>query len=84
MCSATAAHIFAIGTRIYIKIGPGRQKELLMVEPNRFASAGGDVAIQLRPDREDNRIVLDHVRDPGGEAPMRFASITRAGRGGVD
>jgi hypothetical protein len=80
------AQIVSIDNRVYVRIGRRQQKELLMVGPNRFASRSGDVTIELQPDSNSNndRIVLNHVQDLGGEAPIRIASVTRTGRGSAD
>jgi hypothetical protein len=60
------------------------QKELLMVGPNHFASRRGDVTIDLGPDGDKDKIVLNHARDFGYEAPIRVASFARTGRGSAD
>src|SRR5689334_21322284 len=43
------AHIYGLDNTLYVRIGAGTEKELMMVGPDRFQSARGDVSIQFRP-----------------------------------
>ena len=80
------AHVFGLGKRLYVRIGAGPPKELLLVGPDRFASRKRDVAIQVQPGREDDtkRVVVEYYRDPGGHPPVLFATGPLPGRGFVD
>lgn len=74
--------IFLLGTRLYIKIGRGQQKELLLAGPSRFASPDGKVSIQFGPEFDTDRIVLEAVR--GDQDRIRLASNERVGRGSAN
>ncbi|CAH0145305.1 hypothetical protein SRABI118_00390 [Massilia sp. Bi118] len=78
------ADIFLLGTRLYVKIGRGQQKELLLAGPNRFASADGKLAIQFGPDLANDRIVLEHDRGILRQDTIRLAASERPGRGAAD
>jgi hypothetical protein len=75
------AHLFNMDDRLYVRIDARAQKELRVAGPNRFASRSGDVVIQVPADRgDDDRILVEYVRYPGGHAPSRFASGLFPGR----
>ena len=77
------AYLFNMDERLYVRIDGRYQNELRVAGPNRFASSGGDVVIQVPADRgEDDRILVEYVRHPGQHPPLRFAS--RPGRGYFD
>jgi hypothetical protein len=78
------AEIFELGTRLYVRIGRSQQQELLLAAPNRFVSADGKVAVELGPDLETDRIVLDNDRGIGTQDTIRIASAERPGRGRAD
>lgn len=76
------AEIFLLGTRLYIKIGRGQQKQLLLAGPSRFASPDGKVSIQFGPEFDTNRIVLEAVLDI--QDTIRLALNEHAGRGSAN
>lgn len=81
------AHIFGLDEQLYVRIGAGSQKKLLIVAPDRFVSTRGDVTIQFEPEREDEdaeRIVVEYERPRGGHPPRMFSTGMRPGRGFVD
>jgi hypothetical protein len=78
------AEIFALGTRLYVKIGRGSQRELVLAGQNRFAARDGSIAIQFGPDLDHERIVLEHDSGIGQVNTIRIASNQRAGRGSAD
>jgi hypothetical protein len=79
------AELSALSERLYMRIGRGPQKELLLAGPNQFASRDGRISIQFGPELDTERIVLAHDR---GFAPpqdtIRLASNERAGRGSAN
>ena len=76
------AEIYALGTRLYVKVGRGQQKELLLAGPSRFESLDGKMSIQFGPEFDTNRIVLE--RDRGLQNRIHLASNERGGRGSAD
>lgn len=78
------AEVFALGERLYVRIGRSHQQELLLATPNRFVSVDGKVALQLGADLDADRIVLRDGRGTGTEDTIRIASADRSARGRVD
>jgi hypothetical protein len=81
------AHVFELDDKLYVRIGAGPQKELMLVGPGRFASPGGDVSIEFQPGRlEDDaeRVVVGYYRNPGGHPPRIFSTGPLPGRGFLD
>jgi hypothetical protein len=63
------AHIFGLDSQLYVRIGAGPQKRLLLVGPDHFASSTGDVSIQVQPERGGS--VLETVRASELWVPLR-------------
>jgi hypothetical protein len=81
------AHVFELDDKLYVRIGAGPQKKLMLVGPGRFASPGGDVSIEFQPGRlEDDaeRVVVGYYRNPGGHPPRIFSTGPLPGRGFLD
>jgi hypothetical protein len=76
--------VFALGTRLYVRIGHGPQRELVLAGQNRFAARDGSIAIQFAANFDTDRIVLEHDRGIGQLDTIRMASAKRAGRGSAD
>jgi hypothetical protein len=78
------AEIFALGTRLYVRIGLGPTKELRLEGPDRFTSLDSKLSIQFGPDFDTDRIVLAQDTGAAPQSTIRVASNERTGRGGVD
>jgi hypothetical protein len=81
------AELYMLGERLYVRIGLGQQKELLLAGPNQFASRDGKISIQFGPEFDNERIVLAHdhgFAPPPAQDTIRLASNERAGRGRAD
>lgn len=81
------AHLFGLDDTLYVRIGAGPEKRLLLVGPDHFASPDGDVSIQFQPEQEDDdaeQVVMEYYRPPGGHPPRIFSTGPRPGRGFVD
>jgi hypothetical protein len=81
------AHVFGLDDMLYVRIGAGPQKKLLLVGPDRYSSPGGEVSIEFQPAREDDdaeRVMVGYVRKPGGHPPRIFSTGPRPGRGFLD
>jgi hypothetical protein len=80
------AHVYGEDNNLYVRIGAGTGKKLMMVGPNRFQSDRGDVAIQFQPQPGDiaDRVVIAYYRKPNARPPIMFSSGWRPGRGFVD
>lgn len=81
------AHLFGLDDTLYVRIGAGQEKRLLLVGPDHFASPDGAVSIQFQPEKEDDdaeRVVVEYYRPPGGHPPRIFSTGPRPGRGFVD
>jgi hypothetical protein len=81
------AHVFGLDDKLYVRIGSGPQKKLMLVGPGRFASPGGDVSIEFQPGREEDdaeRVVVGYYRNPGGHPPRIFSTGPLPGRGFLD
>jgi hypothetical protein len=78
------ADIFMSEGQLYVRIGHRPRKQLVVAGQNRYATRDGSLAIQLVPDANDDRIVLEQDRGIGQPDTIRLASNERAGRGGAD
>ena len=80
------AHLFGLDDTLYVRIGAGQEKQLLLVGPEHFASADGDVSIQFQPLQNDGtrRLVVEYYRAPGGHPPRMFSTGPLPGRGFLD
>jgi hypothetical protein len=81
------AHLFGLDGNLYVRIGAGSEKKLLLVGPDRFASPDGEVSIEFRPERDGDdaeRVVVEYYRAPGGHPPRMFSTGPRPGRGFLD
>jgi hypothetical protein len=80
------AHIYGLDNNLYVRIGAGTEKRLMMVGPNRFRSDRGDVSIEFQPQPDDiaDRVVVAYYRKPGARPPIMFSSGLRPGRGFLD
>jgi hypothetical protein len=81
------AHVFGLDDKLYVRIGAGPQKKLMLVGPGRYASPGGDVSIECQPGREEDepeRVVVGYYRNPGGHPPRIFSTGPLPGRGFLD
>jgi hypothetical protein len=76
--------VFALGARLYVRIGRSPQKELVLAGQNRFAARDGSIAIQFGPNFDNDRIVLEHDRGIGQPDTIRLASNSPGGRGSAD
>jgi hypothetical protein len=75
------AEIFALDTRLYMKIGRGRKQELLLVGPNRLAARNGSVSVQFESNFGNDHIVLEQDGGIGQLDTIHLASSERSGRG---
>lgn len=81
------AHLFSLDDTLYVRIGAGQEKQLLLVGPDRFASPDGDVSIQFQQPLSDNgshRLTVEYYRAPGGHPPRIFSTGPLPGRGFLD
>jgi hypothetical protein len=81
------AHIFGLDSQLYVRIGAGPQKQLMLVGPEHLASPSGDVSIRFEPERAgDNvkRVAVAYYRNPGARPPLIFSTGPRPGRGFLD
>jgi hypothetical protein len=81
------AHLFSLDDTLYVRIGAGQEKQLLLVGPDRFASPDGDVSIQFQQPLSDNgshRLTVEYYRAPGGHPPRMFSTGPLPGRGFLD
>jgi hypothetical protein len=81
------AHVFGLDEKLYVRIGAGPQKKLMLVGPGRFASPDGRVSIEFQPGREGDeaqRVVVGYYRDPDGHPPRIFSTGPLPGRGFLD
>jgi hypothetical protein len=80
------AHIYQMGTDLYVRIGAGNEKRLMMIGPNRFRSDRGDVTIHFQPQPDDvaDRVTVAYYRRPDARPPIMFSSGLRPGRGFLD
>ncbi|MGO4479574.1 hypothetical protein AB4Z32_25355 [Massilia sp. 2TAF26] len=80
------AHLFSLEDTLYVRIGAGQEKPLLLVGPDRFASPDGDISIQFQPPQSDDsrRLVVEYYRAPGGHPPRMFSTGPLPGRGFLD
>lgn len=81
------AHVFGLDDKLYVRIGAGPQKKLMLVGPGRYASPGGDVSIEFQSGREEDeaeRVVVGYYRNPGGHPPRIFSTGPLPGRGFLD
>jgi hypothetical protein len=81
------AHLFGLDSTLYVRIGAGPEKRLLLVGPDHFASPDGDVSIRFQPERDDDdaeRVVVEYYRPRGGHPPRIFSTGPLPGRGFVD
>jgi hypothetical protein len=81
------AHVFGLDDKLYVRIGAGPQKKLMLVGPGRYASPGGDVSIEFQPGREEDnaeRVVVGYYRNPDGHPPRIFSTGPLPGRGFLD
>ena len=81
------AHLFDVDSRLYVRIGAGTERQLMLVGPEHFASDGGEVSIWFAPPRPDDdvkRVVVAYYRKPGARPPLMFSTGPRPGRGFLD
>ena len=81
------AHLFGLDDTLYVRIGAGQEKQLLLVGPDHFASPDGGVSIQFQPAQNDDgtrRLVVEYYRAPGGHPPRMFSTGPLPGRGFLD
>lgn len=81
------ARLFSLDDTLYVRIGAGQEKQLLLVGPDRFASPDGDVSIQFQQPLSDNgshRLTVEYYRAPGGHPPRMFSTGPLPGRGFLD
>jgi hypothetical protein len=78
------ADIFSRGGQLYIRIGRGPQKELMLAGQNRYATRDDSIAIQFVQGANNERIVLQHERGIGQPDAIRLASNQPIGRGSAD
>lgn len=81
------AHVFGLDDNLYVRIGAGPQKKLILVGPGHFASPGGEVSLEFEPEREEDeaeRVLVGYYRNPGGHPPRIFSTGPRPGRGFLD
>jgi hypothetical protein len=78
------AELIALNHRLFISIAHGKQKQLVVAGPNRFASRDGSISIQFGPELDTDHIVLAHNRSIAPQDAIRLASNDRAGRGSAN
>jgi hypothetical protein len=74
------AEIFALGERLYVRVGRGPQTELELAGMDRFASTDGRMSIQFGPGLDTDRIVLGQAPVVVRNDTIQLASNERAGR----
>jgi hypothetical protein len=79
------AKLYVLDGQLFLQIGRGREKEMLLAGPNQFTSRDGRITMQFGPELDTDHIVLAHDR---AIAPppdtIRLASNERAGRGSAN
>ncbi len=81
------AHIVDLDGWLYVRIGAGPDKQLMVVGPDHLASPSGDVSIRFQPERAgDNvkRVTVAYYRKPDARPPLIFSTGPRPGRGFLD